>query len=160
MYSYHIIDILNQICQTNNPNDIIFRLSKTVLKKINNCIENEISIYYLFFLLQLLKYLGYQPILDFCSECNQQFKQAQYNFVLGQLVCNICSNPTNHDTISLDKSTLNLISKLSNTHIDKLTEKLTVSNTISFNKIKKYLLYYISFHIINVRKLKTLQLVQ
>ena len=79
IYSYNIIDILNQICKIENPNNIIFRLSKKVLKKINNCKNNSITLYHSFFLLQLFRYLGYQPIIDYCSECNQLLKTATYS---------------------------------------------------------------------------------
>ena len=158
IYSYNIIDILNQICKTDNPNNIIFRLSKKVLKKINTCNNNNIILYHSFFLLQLFRYLGYQPIIDYCSECEQQLNTAIYNNKTGQLVCHQCSTISNIP-IDLSKDTLNIISALSNTHINKLTNIKISSNNL-LNEIQHYLLYYFSFHIVDMQKLKSLVLLK
>ena len=158
IYSYNIIDILNQVCKIDNPNNIIFRLSKKVLKKINTCKNNEIILYHSFFLLQLFRYLGYQPIIDYCSECGQQLNTAQYNNQTGQIICPECITTSNH-VIDLSKETLSIISALSNTHINKLLN-IKISEHSVFNDIQQYLLYYFSFHVVNLQKLKTITLLK
>ena len=35
--SYQILDITNQVCKIENPNEIIFRLVKSIMHKINHC---------------------------------------------------------------------------------------------------------------------------
>ena len=46
--SYQIIDIMNQICKIENPNEIIFRLVKRTMKKINLCESDKIILYKIF----------------------------------------------------------------------------------------------------------------
>ena len=46
--SYQIIDIMNQICKIENPNEIIFRLVKRTMKKINLCDNDKIILYKIF----------------------------------------------------------------------------------------------------------------
>ena len=72
--SYQVLDIINQICQIENPNNIIFRLVKQIMHKINHCNDRNIIIYQIFYKLQLLNYIGYQPMIDFCNTCNKMFQ--------------------------------------------------------------------------------------
>ena len=160
IFSYNVIDLINQICKTENPNKIIFRLVKTVLIKINSSDKNKINIYHTFFILQLLKYLGFQLMIDKCNICDIDLHHAYYQSTIGQLVCKNC-HENNHfqHNISLDSMHLSTIQWLSKTHIDKL---LTISPSSHSNltQIYKYLLYYMSYHIINIKNLKSLQLMQ
>ena len=158
--SYNIIDIANQICTTDNPNKIIFRLIKKVLNKIDLSNHQDIHIYYVFFQIQLLKYLGYQPITEHCASCNTNLKQANYNFTLGQLTCSKCTQPHNYyKPLILTTQLLQLIKKISNTHINVLNDN--IHYTIDeLNTLKQYLLYYLSFHIINIKHLKSMSLIK
>ena len=153
--SYQIIDIMNQICKIENPNKIIFRLSKSVLNKINACNYKNIILYHIFFKLQLLKYIGYQPIIDFCSVCNCSLRSATYDWGIGQLVCNNCNYKKSD--LNFQSEHFKLIQCLSNTHIDKI-EELEVIDKNYFIGIDKYLLYFFSFHIINLKYLKSIKL--
>ena len=158
--SYHIIDIMNQICKTENPNEIIFRLVKTVLNKIDSSSTKKMPLYYVFFQIQLLKYLGYQPIIEHCAICDTKIKQANYNFGIGQLTCNGCTTMHQHyKPLMLRTNLLTLIKKISKTHIDSL-ENTIHSKADDLECIKKYLLYYLSFHVINIKYLKSMALIK
>ena len=151
--SYHVLDITNQICKIENPNTIIFRLIKRIMIKINDCNHNNIILYSIFFKLQLLKYIGYQPMIDFCNMCNQKLNNATYNWSVGQLVCIDC-NSNKHAEIQFNEQHFNMVKNLSNTHIDKIQQSWNTNDKI-LESINKYLLYFISFHIINLKYLKS-----
>ena len=158
--SYNIIDIINQICKTENPNKIIFRLVKSVLDKIDICADSNIELYYIFFQLQLLKYLGYQPIIENCTQCGVLLQSAQYSFNLGQLTCPGCTVHHKHyNILKLETNQLVLIKKLSNIHINLLESSMSFK-TSQLEQIKKYLLYYISFHIVNIKTIKSMALIK
>ena len=151
--SYHVLDITNQICKIESPNTIIFRLIKCIMIKINDCNHNNIILYSIFFKLQLLKYIGYQPMIDFCNTCNQKLNNATYNWSIGQLVCIGC-NSNKHADIQFNEQHFNMLRNLSNTHIDKIKQFWDTNDKI-LDSINKYLLYFISFHIIDLKYLKS-----
>lgn len=157
MYSYNILDITNQICKIENPNEIIFRLIKSVLLNIDICKDADIDLYYSFFQLQLLRYLGFQPLIDICAICNVILDEAIYDESIGQLVCCKCNQNHGHQT-KIDKKELEMLKYLSNTHINKLLNDLDVRKA-SFHSIKQYLLYYISYHIVNIKNIKSMKFI-
>ena len=158
--SYNIIDIMNQICKTDNPNEIIFRLVKTVLNKIDSSDTKSMQLYYVFFQIQLLRYLGYQPIIEHCAICDSIIKEAQYNFSIGQLTCHACTTSHHYyKPLTLTANLLTLIKKISNTHIDCLKDTIQ-SQIEDLEYIKKYLLYYLSFHVVNIKHLKSMALIK
>ena len=112
--------------------------------------------YELFFKLQLLRYLGYQPITDYCHLCNTILQKACYDSKNGELVCNKCYSP-NNDNFILEGGELEIIKYLSNTHIKNL-KKSSSFLPEALQQIDKYLLYFISFHIINIQHIKSIQL--
>ncbi len=153
--SYQTLDIINQICQVENPNEIIFRLVKQIMSKINNSNYKDIIVYNIFYKLQLLKYIGYQPIIDFCNICNQKLVDSQYDWSIGQLICMNCTNHK-QSNIKLTNQHLDIIKYLSNTHIDTIT--IDKSQYPLLNDLDKYLLYFLSYHIINLKYLKSMKL--
>jgi len=158
--SYNIIDIMNQICKTDNPNEIIFRLVKTVLNKIDSTDTQSMQLYYVFFQIQLLRYLGYQPIIEHCAICDSIIKEAQYNFSIGQLTCRACTTSHHYyKPLTLTTNLLTLIKKISNTHIDCLEDSIQ-PQIEDLEYIKKYLLYYLSFHVVNIKHLKSMSLIK
>ena len=154
MYSYIIIDIINKTAQIDDACNIVFRLSHKVLEKINNEKNIYISLYFVFFQLQLLRYLGYQPILSKCAECNIKQDELIYNNTMGQLVCNSC-NRHNGNSILINKNASSTMKFLINTHIDKIKIE---SNNLKLKSIKKFLYSYISFHIVDSKKMKSYKL--
>ena len=156
-FSYNILELTNQICKVDNPNEIMFRLIKSVLKKIDTCEIKQINLYYLFFQLQLSRYLGVQPILDNCFLCSQQLHDGIYDKSIGQLVCKKCIEHQSSNVI-ITKKDLIILKYLSNTHIDNLLNDDLI-NKKSLSQISQYLLCYISFHIININNLKTIKFI-
>tara|TARA_B100001996_G_scaffold369754_1_gene343470 strand:- start:48 stop:800 length:753 start_codon:yes stop_codon:yes gene_type:complete len=156
--SYQLLDIINQICKIDNPNKIIFRLTKKILNKINIKDSKHIMTYKIFFKLQLLNYIGYQPMIDFCNTCNKKLVDGKFQWEIGQLVCLDCkSNDSKNIDLIIDQRNLNLIRYLSNTHIDEINTEISNSN-YNLEVINKYLLYFLSFHIINLKYLKSFKL--
>jgi len=153
--SYQVLDIMNQICKIENPNAIIFRLVKSIMTKINRCKHKNIILYSMFFKLQLLKYIGYQPMIDYCNTCNKKLMDAAYDWSVGQLVCVTCNNKKSN--IKFTNKHFNVIQSLSYTHIDEI-EQLEEEDDIALDMINEYLLYFISFHIINLKYLKSIKL--
>ena len=152
LYGYAVIDIINQTSQAENSCNIIFRLSHKVLSKINNEINGNSELYFVFFQIQLLRYLGYQPIIDRCSKCNRKENLLSYNYSKGQLMCNKC-NQGNNEKIFLEHNSLEIIKLLTATHIDMIASEIKTS--FSLNDIKKFLYHYISYHIIDGAKIKS-----
>ena len=157
-FSYNILELTNQICKIDNPNEIMFRLIKSVLKKIDTCEIEQIHLYYLFFQLQLSRYVGVQPILDNCFLCSQQLYDALYDKSIGQLVCNNCTEHKSSNVI-IKQEDLKILKYLSNTHIDNLLDHCR-TNQKSLSAISQYLLHYISFHIVNINNLKTIKFIR
>ena len=152
LYGYAVIDIVNQTSQAENSCNIIFRLSHKVLKKINDDKNNNSELYFIFFQIQLLRYLGYQPIIDRCSKCNIKDSVLSYNDNIGQLMCNQCT-PAHNDQITLNHNALAIIKFLTLTHIDSIVSELKIE--LNLNDIKKFLYHYISYHIIDGTKIKS-----
>ena len=155
IHSYMCIDILNKISQFDNPCNIIFRLIKSVLHNINVSPEDSISLFYLFYQIQLLKYLGYQPNTILCAICDNQINEAYYNKSIGQLVCINCNQDKK---LKLNNNTIKLIKKLESTHINKI---LTINNydNNDIRLINKFFINYITYHIFDISKIKSLQLI-
>ena len=149
LHSIIISDIINYVSYEQSPCNIIFRLINSSLKFINQSKENMVMYYYVFFKLQLLIYLGYQPLLNQCVRCNQKINSGLFDNQLGQLACTQCSK--GHTKLS--QEALETLSKLSNIHIKKLAKELIISTEILL-EIKKYLFKFILYHIPELKKSK------
>ena len=107
-----------------------------------------------------MKYLGYQPIIGQCPKCEILLQEAQYDFTIGQLACISCTTKHKHyHILQLTKNQLALIKKISNMHINLLESNISFRET-ELEEIKKYLLYYISFHIVNIKNIKSMALIK
>jgi len=151
LYGYAIIDLINKTSQIDNACNIIFRLSHKTLNQINKRNNQHTEIYFVFFQIQLLRYLGYQPMIEKCTQCYIKKKKLFYNYNKGQLLCEKCNNNQHH--ILLNYNSLQIIDFLSNTHMDYITSNFQYE--LDLNQIKKFLYQYISFHIINISKIKS-----
>ena len=149
LYSIIIADIINYVSYEQSPCNIIFRLINSSLRCINKSNDNIVIYYYIFFKLQLLIYLGYQPLLNKCVRCNQKINSGLFDNQLGQLVCIQCSK----DQTQLSKESLQALSELSNMHIKDIANKLITSLEIML-EIKKYLFKFILYHIPELKKSK------
>lgn len=144
-----ILDIVNFTSYTESPCDIIFRLIKSTLYYIDKTPEDKIIYYYLFFNLQLLIYLGYQPVFNYCSLCDNQIESGVFNNQIGQIVCNKCSA----GKIIINNQSLKIIKKISKTHIKNLEKQIIASKKVLID-IQKYLFKFILYHIPELKKSK------
>mgnify|MGYP000933819996 CR=1 FL=1 len=78
-----------------------------------------------------------------------------YNNTMGQLVCNSC-NRHNGNSILINKNASATMKFLINTHIDKI--KIESNDALNFENIKKFLYSYISFHVVDSKKMKSYKL--
>ena len=148
IYSLTIIDIINKISFHDNPCDIIFRLIKKTLEKFDLTSPKNIKLYYIFFQIQLLIYLGYHPAFFQCYKCNKKFKEANFNPEIGQLFCLNCSS---NKTKNIDYNSLQILKLLMTHHIDNLEKKIDYKNLSIINNL---LYKFISYHIPEIRKSK------
>ena len=150
VYGLAIMDIMNKISFDNNPCDIIFRLVKKTLKKINQSELNNIKIYYLFFQIQLLIYIGFQPSFFKCFKCNTKLDIGSFCSDVGHLVCLKCSAKK---IISIERNGLDYVSFLMTTHIDHIT-KIIPNNKKCLNSINKLLNKFILYHLSELKNSK------
>ena len=111
-YALTIADIVNHINYVDYPSKIIFRLTKKTLQSINTSNVQDLDILFVFFQLQCLIYLGYQPSIYNCAKCSTILKSAIFDFSIGQLTCTKCSNYK----LKLDYESLKIIDYLMKTH--------------------------------------------
>ena len=149
LYSIIISDIINYVSYEQSPCNIIFRLMNSSLKFINQSKESMIMYYYIFFKLQLLIYLGYQPLLTQCVRCRQKISSGLFDNQLGQLVCTKCSK----GQTKLSQEALKTLIKLSTMHIKRIEKELVLSIE-TLLEIKKYLFKFILYHIPELKKSK------
>ena len=61
--------------------------------------------------------------------------------------------------LSLTNNEIKILKYLSNTHINNLIDSITIKEK-TFEIIKQYLLYYISYHIINIKNMKSTKFIE
>ena len=149
LYSLIILDVINYTSYVESPCNIIFRLIKSSLHYIDQSSEDKIIYYYLFFKLQLLIYLGYEPILNFCSLCDQKIESGVFSQTTGQIVCNKCSS----NKKIINNESLLMIKKISKTHIKDLSNINKMNKKVLLD-IQKYLFKFILYHIPELKKSK------
>ena len=148
LYSLTIMDIINKISFHDNPCNIIFRLIKTTLKKFNQTLPENLKLYYVFFQIQLLIYLGYHPSFFQCYQCEQKLNDANFDLDIGQLLCINCSK---YKIKTINKDGLNILNFLTTNHIDNIEKKI---NSKILDEINNLLYLFISFHVPEIRKSK------
>ena len=149
MFALTIIEIINKISFHDNPCKIIFRLVKKTLQKINTTNNKSINLYYIFFQIQLLIYLGYYPSFLNCYQCSKKLDKGRFDENIGQLLCLQCSKK---HTISICSSDLNILNFLMTSHINKIENNFNDYNTL--NNINNLLFKFILFHIPELSKSK------
>jgi len=149
IYALTIIDIINFSSYNNSPCHIIFRLIIKSLDYINITNNKNLDYYYIFFIIQLLIYLGYHPILENCYNCNNKIHSAVFESKLGQLLCAKCSKKTSE----INNETIQLMQIISKTHIKEISNYFIYSEKTLLN-IKDYLFKFILYHIPELKKSK------
>ena len=150
IYGLTIVDIINKISFDDNPCKIIFRLVQKSLNKISLADDYLMKIYYLFFQLQLLVYIGFQPSFLKCFKCKTKLNVGHLCNDIGHMLCLKCSNKK---TISIEKQGLDFIYFLMTTHIDKINQH-AVENKKCLNSINNVLNKFILYHISELNKSK------
>jgi len=149
LHAFIISDIINFSSYNDSPCNIIFRLINKSLESINKSQEQFLSYYYIFFIIQLLIYLGYRPSLDKCYNCNGPINLGGFDAFSGQLICSSC---TKKNSI-INRESIQLIKYLSKTHIDQIINQFNYSEK-TLMSIKQYLFKFILFHIPELKKSK------
>ena len=142
LYGLVMLDVVNYTSYVESPCNIIFRLINSSLLYIDKCSEDKIIYYYLFFKLQLLIYLGYEPIFNYCSFCDQKIESGVFSEKTGQIVCNKCSS----NKKIINNESLLIIKKISKTHIKDLNTINKINEKVLLG-IQKYLFKFILYHI-------------
>ena len=150
-YALTIADMVHHISYVESPSKIIYRLTKKIFESINYSEEKHIDILFVFFQLQCLVYLGYQPSIYHCFQCNKQLKNAVFNFSMGQLSCERCCSYK----LKLDVECVQIIDYLINTHLTKIIDEFKFSYK-KFEIINKFLYNYILYHLPDIKKSKAL----
>ena len=148
IYSLTILEIINKISFHDNPCDIIFRLIQKTLEKIDQTQSKNIQLYYIFFQIQLMIYLGYYPAFFKCYQCNKELISANFDLKIGQMLCLNCSNK--HKAIISTEIIKNL-KFLMSTHINNIENEINYNNLIVINNL---LYKFISYHVPEIRKSK------
>ena len=78
--------------------------------------------------IQFSKYSGFNPVPEFCHECNNKLENTYYNKKNGYLYCNNCKRV---DGFKNSKNIYNFLIQLSTTHITKLS-LYNINNDLSF----------------------------
>lgn len=154
-HAYLALDIINHIAQTDNPCEIIFRLINKFLEKINDCETRDIKLYFIFFQLQLLKFLGFAPNLEYCFHCEKKLLTSLYDIKGGVLCCNNCLVSTT-EFLRLDNKVMHEMHMLNKTHIDRLNQNNLIEKT-TLQSIQHYLDNAINYSICNIKNLKSYQ---
>ena len=148
IYSLTIMDIINKISFHDNPCDIIFRLIKTTLLKFDQNNSKNLKLYYVFFQIQLIIYLGYHPVFFQCYQCNKDLIEGHFNSEVGQLFCIKCSTIKIKD---VDFESIKILKFLMTNHINDIDKKI---NFNALEIINNLLYKFISFHLPEIRKSK------
>ena len=150
IYGLTVVEVINKISFDNNPCEIIFRLVKKTLEKMNVSDNYLIKIYYLFFQLQLLIYIGFQPSFFKCFNCKKKLNVGSFCTEIGHMVCLKCSTKK---IISIEKKGLDYIYFLMTTHIDNINQN-TPDDKKCLNSINNVLNKFILYHISELKKCK------
>ena len=150
IYGLTVVEIINKISFDDNPCEIIFRLVKKSLEKMNMSDNSLIKIYYLFFQLQLLIYIGFQPSFFKCFNCKTKLNVGSFCTEIGHMICLKCSTKK---IISIEKEGLDYIHFLMTTHIDEINQNMP-NNKKCLNSINNVLNKFILYHISELKKSK------
>lgn len=151
-YGLTIVDLINQINYVECPSAIIFRLTYKILESLDNVKNIYINILFIFFLLQYLIYLGYRPSVKKCIQCNEKIVSGKFDYSIGQITCNTCSN----SNLIIDTESLSIIKFLMETHLTKIVKNFDF-NLKKCTQINYFLYKFVLFHVPDIKKSKALK---
>jgi DNA repair protein RecO (recombination protein O) len=151
-YGLTVVDLINQINYVEYPSDIIFRLTYKVLESLDNVKNKYIDVLFIFFLLQYLIYLGYRPSVKKCIQCNKKIVSGKFDYSIGQITCNTCSN----SNLIIDTESLSIIKFLMETHLTKIVKNFDF-DLKKCTQINYFLYKFVLFHVPDIKKSKALK---
>ena len=144
-----MIEILDKTTEILDKSEVLYRLIQKSLIALNNTQINNMLLL-LFYKIQFSKYSGFNPVPEFCHECNNKLENTYYNKKNGYLYCNNCIRV---DGFKISKNIYNFLIQLSTTHITKLN--LYNINNDSKKIIEKYLTHFMIYHLQGMYNLKS-----
>ena len=145
MYSFYLIDLVNQVLKENN-NKNIFNLLVNSITKINDglspeLISNIVEI-------RLLDYLGVGIELDNCISCGSSDNLLTIDLTSGGVICKNCYK----EGYVMNDKALHLMRLLKKIDINKL-EKLEITDDTIFHEIDQFIYdYYTSYTGVYLKK--------
>lgn len=156
-FSMNMMMLISEVLQkTKHLNDFNFKnyyqLVKEIIKKVNQEDQDNYSLLNLF-LLETLKMLGSQPVLDSCLICQKITKIKAYSYALHGFICQDClenNNDLDNENISYQQDLLRYLYHLNKYQIVDVDNKIKINlryyllNTLNDNtglylKSSKYL---------------------
>ncbi len=154
VYATAIIECLDKFIRDIQPDESIFQLTVQSLRFIDRHpdLNGHILVY---FLLQLIENIGFKIDFHNCPECHHPIIDAYYHFNKGRLICAQCSQ-NNKSSQYFSKETLEYLNSI--VQIADETELVKINLQINPEKIIKFLVSYLSYHIDYQINLKSLEL--
>lgn len=149
-----IIESLDKVTLINNPMPILYRLVWRVLEKLDQ-VNVNFWMLFSFYLYHLAVRLGFMPNLNSCSKCQSTLTNAYIDNVLGELVCNECSNK---NKISLNNKSLIFLQKITTMHLDEIGNKNNISQEIL--STLNFLIVFNCIHLIGMNKVRSLDMIK
>ncbi len=138
IYSFYLMDLVNQVLNENNDKEIFYLLSSSLIK-INDglspeLISNIVEI-------NLLKYLGVKLNLDSCINCGRVDNLITIDFDNGGCLCKNCY----HDGFLFNEKALYLMRLLSKVDLLKVKE-LEITDNDVVHEIDNFIYEYYSHY--------------
>lgn len=138
---YLVAELLNNFMQEDEPNASVFELLVFTLSKMKKADENTKRLLVLNFEFKILTFLGFDPILDFCALCSNDFSENRFpfgiSFSTGGVICNLCKTT---DAKSLSREAVKF---LLNLRVSKEGEVFSIKVSSSvFSEVEKVVCEY------------------
>lgn len=153
----YLMELLDKSLMDRMPMSALFSSTLAVLEYLNTHGYNPLAIRY--FEAILLKYLGYQPLLDRCVNCGVQTgKLLSFNLVRGGVICPGCSEAVSSDFDFTGEalSILRLLSSSDVNIVDRIKPSEGALKNLEFF-LEKYLEYHLERRFNMKRTIRTLK---
>ena len=152
--AYVLVELVDRFLEEEDENALVYQLLYNALGWLEEC---EAPLLLLrFFELKLLTYIGYQPQLFYCQQCEEEAQPANqfFSIVEGGLICAVCqqkSKKVQHVPISLPALKVLRFMQRADWHI---VQRLRLDTPLA-NELERFLQRYATFHL--GRHLKSLR---
>lgn len=141
---YCLAELLNEFMQEDEPNAGVFELLVFTLSKMKKADENTKRLLVLNFEFKILTFLGFDPILDFCAMCSNDFSDERLpfgiSFSTGGIICDLCKSA---DSIRLSYEAVKFLLSLKASKESEVFS-LKVSSKV-FTEVEKVVSEYTEF---------------